>query len=305
MGSEKIYYLETNALYALSGCFAEISEVDIEVATSLFALQEIVDGIKEEDFHKRKVLLSKIMSYKLKIYPFLPVECVAIAFFLDISDFPEILCTKEILIKKINMAIRADNYWDYHNKLLNAVRIDENEVKKHTDQFEVENKKKISAIVDAERKSIDKLHKEQKTNPQYIKIDINEVFGIESDGGANHQSVDNVTLLLRKLLDSIHIQYRDADIFEKVKERDKKALVAMLLGVDMYSTAKSFKVDRKQADRNDLNDLMHLLYLRDKNHIIVSDDKIYSSCTMKTMRMGINEFKNIVNRKKAENISRE
>ena len=201
----------------------------------MFALQEIVDGIKEEDFHRRKVLLSKIMSYKLKIYPFLPVECVAIAFFLDISDFPEILCTKEILIKKINMAIRADSYWDYHNKLLNAVRIDEDEVKKHTDEFEVENKKKISAIVDAERRSIDKLRKEQKTNPQYIKIDINEVFGIESDGRANHQSVDNVTLLLSKLLDSLHIQYSDADIFEKVKERDKNALVAMLLGVDMYS----------------------------------------------------------------------
>ena len=77
------------------------------------------------------------------------------------------------------------------------------------------------------------------------------------------------------------------------------------MALTMYSTAKSFKVDRKQADRNDLNDLMHLLYLRDKNHIIVSDDKIYSICTMKTMRMGINEFKDIVNRKKAENVSRE
>lgn len=41
----------------------------------------------------------------------------------------------------------------------------------------------------------------------------------------------------------------------------------------------------------------------DENHIIVSDDKIYSNCIMKSMRMEIDEFKYVINCKKNENVS--
>lgn len=122
------------------------------MATSLFALQEIVEGIKKENFHKRKVLLSKIMSYKLKVYPFLPVECVASAFRLDVSNFLEILYAKDMLVKKVSMEIRADDYWDYHNKLLSIVGVNEAELKEYTSEFELKNKRTITEIIEQEKK---------------------------------------------------------------------------------------------------------------------------------------------------------
>ncbi len=51
----KIYYLETNALYALCNYFSEIIASGINVSTSLFALKEIVDGIEEENFQNSRI----------------------------------------------------------------------------------------------------------------------------------------------------------------------------------------------------------------------------------------------------------
>ncbi len=289
----KIYYLETSVLYALSGCFDKIVEANLEVITSLFALQEIVDGITVDEFHKRKVLLGKIMSYGLKIYPMLPEECVASAFYLDVSNFSEILYKKRLLMTKINMIIRADNYYDYQNMLLNIAIIDVNKEKKNKDEIKISNKNKISEIIDAEIKYINELRWKRKVNPEYIEIDINNTFGLEDVSAIDKQSITNKKII-KKLLDSLNIQYKAIDICNQIECIDKNALVAMKLGIDMYSVSKSIGIDKKKPDRNDIDDLIHLLYLRDENHVIVSDDRIYDFCTMKSMRMGKSEFETLV-----------
>lgn len=46
----------------------------------------------------------------------------------------------------------------------------------------------------------------------------------------------------------------------------------------------------KPSGNNDISDLTHLLYLKDENYIIVSDNNIYKSATLTNMRMTCNDF---------------
>ena len=99
---QKTYYMETNALYVLSNHFNAIANSNMKVATSIFALQEIVDGVDAGSFHRRKVLLSKLCSSSVTIYPYLPKECITTAFHLDVSARPQILDEKAALLEQIN-----------------------------------------------------------------------------------------------------------------------------------------------------------------------------------------------------------
>ena len=141
--------------------------------------------------------------------------------------------------------------------------------------------------------NIKKLKKEQEENPTYVQIDINKAFGLEeseSDIDAKSEEVS----LLRGVLGSLSIAYEEQDIVNAMRKRDKSALVAVLLGNHLYGASKGFEFDRKLAGRNDVNDLMHLFYLRDENFIIVSDDKIFDNSTLKNMRMKVNEFLQVI-----------
>lgn len=108
--------------------------------------------------------------------------------------------------------------------------------------------------------------------------------------------------MVRMLLDSLDIEYSDDDVSTIMSHRDKKALVAFQLGCNLFGWTKGFEIDRKRADKNDINDLMHLLYLRDRNYVIISDDKIYSGCTMRNMRMETSDFMKMVTKKKFKDI---
>ena len=129
--SQKTYYMETNALYALSKHFDNIANSNVNVATSLFALQEIVDGIEEDSFRKRKILLNKICSSSVLIYPYLPKECITTAFHLDISELPQIIEEKAFLLEQLKL-IRSSDSFDEYRSGCQAVQklVDENATRK-------------------------------------------------------------------------------------------------------------------------------------------------------------------------------
>lgn len=290
----KIYYLETNALYVLSNRFADVVAAGINVSTSLFALQEIVEGIEEENFQKRKVLIEKIISNGVKIYPYLPRESIVKAFNLDISQIPQILEEKKLVIDKINLIRNADNFQEYYTGTSENIGIDVVEIKKYNDEIEEENRKKIYDMIVSERKRIEQLRKEQEETPTYIEIDVEKIFGLKDEPDSDREENQDIECLLKSILSSLNIEYSESDIFESMKNRDRSALVAFQLGYNMYGAAKGLGVNKKGADRNDINDLMHLLYIRDRNHVMVSDDKIFSFCTMENMRMETSKFLELI-----------
>lgn len=291
--SQKTYYMETNALYALSKHFDNIAKSNVNVATSLFALQEIVDGIEEDSFRKRKILLNKICSSSVLIYPYLPKECITTAFHLDISELPQIIEEKAFLLEQLKLIRSSDSFDEYSARSADKLGIDVLAVKESNDQREQKNKRIISKEIESDRIYIKKLRQKQTENPSYIQIDPMKAFSLEEDTPDINLYSDEAKLL-RGILDSLLILYDEQDILDAMIQKDKDALVAFLLGYHLYSGAKALEMDRKLAGRNDINDLMHLLYLRNKDSVIVSDDNIFNISSMKNMRIKNDAFLNLI-----------
>lgn len=68
-----IYYLETNALYHISKISKDILDRSY---TSIFALLELVTGINDINFKKRRTVLSMVRDFNLAIDYALPEEIV-------------------------------------------------------------------------------------------------------------------------------------------------------------------------------------------------------------------------------------
>jgi len=194
---------------------------------------------------------------------------------------------------KIKLIRNASSFDEYQDKLKKEMGVDSIKSKDSDDEREQQYKKIISKQIEEDRINIKKLKREQKENPTYVQIDIKKAFGLEeseSDIDANSEEAS----LLRAVLDSLSITYEEPDIVNAMPQRDKSALVAVLLGNHLYGASKGFEFDRKLAGRNDVNDLMHLFYLRDENFTIVSDDKIFDNSTLKNMRMKVTEFLQVI-----------
>lgn len=281
MEMDKKYYLETNALYSL------INKVELfvdkcEVATSLYAYEELVDGIDEQKYHRRKVILNKLKESKLKIYPYLPIECIAISYGLDISQIPIVKRKKELLWTKVQLAISSDNYTDYAERLKEIMGTEVEVEKAENDKYEVEVKEQINRLIQENHTNLKSLRERQEREPTYYQIDVNEMF-VEDE--PTHEIEKG---MLIRFLDECKIEYGEKDIEEIIKRYDGRQLVAFILGEQFYMWDRSNNM--KLSGRNDLFDLTHLLYLKDENYVIVSDDKIFQHTTLSSMRITCNDF---------------
>lgn len=288
MEMDKKYYLETNALYSL------INKVELfvdkcEVATSLYAYEELVDGIDEQKYHRRKVILNKLKESKLKIYPYLPIECIAISYGLDISQIPIVKRKKELLWTKVQLAISSDNYADYAERLKKIMGTEVEVEKAENDKYEEEVKEQINRLIQENHTNLKSLRESQEREPTYYQINVNEMF-VEDE--PTHEIEKG---MLIRFLDECKIEYGEKDIKEIIKRYDGRQLVAFILGEQFYMWDRSNNM--KLSGRNDLFDLTHLLYLKDENYVIVSDDKIFQHTTLSSMRITCNDFLNLFKEK--------
>lgn len=277
------YYLETNAIYSL------INKIDlfvdsVDVATSLYAYEELISGLNEQQYHRRKVLITKLKGSKLKIYPYLPIECIAIAFELDITSLQIIQEKKKLLLKKVNLIISSDNYSIYEKRLREIEDIEILEEKKIIDENEVIMANKLREMIKENHSDIKNLEKRQKIEPEYHEIDIMKAFGLVDE----KPDYEYARQILIQMLKECKISYENADIDESVRRYDGRQLVAFNLGQMAYMWHRSYHM--KPAGNNDISDLMHLLYLKDENYIIVSNDKIFANATLAKMRITCDDF---------------
>ncbi len=281
MEIDKKYYLETNALYSLINK-VELFVDNCDVATSLYAYEELVEGIDEEEYHRRKVILNKLKGSKLKIYPYLPMECIAIAYGLDISQFPIVKRKKELLWAKVKLAIASDSYDEYAEKLNKIMDMKVVDEKAENDKHKKEVAEQISKLIQENHANIKNTRERQKKNPTYYQLDVNKMFVEEEP---THEIEKG---MLIRFLDECKIEYEENDIDEIIQRYDGRQLVAFILGEQFYMWNRSYYM--KLSGKNDLSDLTHLLYLKDENYVIVSDDKIFQHTTLSSMRMTCNDF---------------
>ena len=276
------YYLETNAIYSL------INKIDIfadstDVATSLLAYEELIDGIDEKNYHKRKILIMKLKASKLKIYPYLPMECIAISFGLDISGLPVVQKRKKFLWKKVNLVVSSDDYLTYVKALKETEGIEFLKEKESIDENEVITAKKLKKLIMQNSNEIEATKQRQKIEPEYHKIDIEKIF--DTDKKTTYEFEKKILI---QILDSCKISYGSSDIEDIIQNYDGHQLVAFILGQTAYTWNRSYH--KKSSEYNDIPDLAHLLYLKDENYIIVSNDKIYKDITLPKMRVKPNDF---------------
>ncbi|WP_101696209.1 hypothetical protein [Clostridium minihomine] len=277
------YYLETNALYSL------INKIDLfvdssDVSTSLFAFEELIDGIDSENYHKRKVMLSKLKASKLKIYPYLPMECIAISFGLDISGLPIVQEKKILLWKKVNLVISSNDYITFVNELKEKENIDFQKEKEAIDKHETVVAKNLKELISQKSNELDAIKQRQIIEPEYYNINIEDIF-LEPNEKLTYE---HEKLLLTQLLNLCGISYESSDIDKVVHDYDGRQLVAFILGQSAYTWNRSHH--KRSTEYNDIPDLSHLLYLKDENYVIVSNDKIYDNATLAQMRMKPDDF---------------
>lgn len=260
-----IYYLDTNALYSIrriqkdkiSSCY-----------TSIMAIMELVSGIDERNFGKRKAILSMVKSFKLTIDYAFPEEIIANSF--DIFDEYEFIEQRDKpLLALVDAVIAADNFNAYH---LGSVYNAEfgHEYFKHLDQNLSKN------FTDASVRGIKQIKQFQREPSLENIIWINDVkFDLNTEEGlkmafplfSKSATLEAMCHLLVKLcrapvtIEEVFHSYNHlTDIYLEVFSR--------------YSEDQA--LNAKYPSKNDAQDLMHLLYLKnDYKKYMVSDDKIF------------------------------
>ena len=277
----KKYYLETNALYSLVN-HMHLFVDRAEVFTSLFTYDELISGIDPAQYHRRKVLISKINESGLKIYPYLPIECITISFGLDISRCPIIMEKKMSLWERVNLVITSNDYSDYINKLKNK-GMDLNE-KQTVNEYERANAKVLNTVFKDNYSELKVIKERCRLKPEYYKIKVEDLL-FDSNLKQNYEHEREI---LTQVLNACSINYDDADLENAVRKYDGRQLVAFIIGEMLYLWNRSYYL--KQAGINDVADLEHLLYLKDRNYVIVSNDKIFGHSAMTQMRISNDDF---------------
>lgn len=288
----KKYYLETNALYSIGKEDIEnIRKSGFQVATSFFAIKEVVEGVDEKTYDQRARIINKIFRKDgLPYYPYTVRECIGRAFNFELKDRQQIIKEKLSTLQKARIIVNSESFQKYCEEAERQFSINIIEEQETMQELERKDKEQLSTYIEQLRKIVS----EAKTTPGEIEIDPMVAFGLV-ECPTEKLVAKSLEQLLMDILDSVEIVYDKKDIAQVVHKRDTNALVAFQMGLEWYLVAKGTSIDTKLADRNDINDICHLVYMQDGDYVIVSDDKIYQNILIPGMRMNVNEFKRLIN----------
>lgn len=286
----KRYYLDTNAIYSLVNKLERIATYS-NVCISMLGIQEIISAIYDKsNFDRSKAAISKIKSSGISIYPYLPIECIAMAFKLDFTELELIMNRKKELWKRATMLSESMSYLEYEEKL-NKIGIDINSILQDEKETEVFNLTKFRDTVCNDSIKMKQTKINQKKNPQCYEISIDDLIIDESVESQKKRREEAIRPTLVNFLDNCMLVYNEDDV-KAFCENYNGELTAFLLGCLLYNFKKAYK-DGGKAGRNDFIDLQHLLYLRNEKDIIVSEDRIFKTSTVFKQRITINEFREI------------
>lgn len=281
------FYLDTNAIYALANYMEELGKYK-NVVISLLGIEEIVSKLNHESqFKRRKILVENIIKNKIHIYPYLPSECIAMAFKLDISNYNFVIKEKQQLWTRFKLLSNCESYEEYREKL-NENQIDIDLILNEREDIKKSISCKFNESFRNEHKNIKKQELIRKENPQYIEFDVANAFLEETQEQAKMSKRREIEPILIQFLENINCKYDEEDI-DMICEQYNAELTTFLLGVSLYGFMRSHKGEN--SGQNDYIDMKHLLYIRNENDIIVSDDNIFGYTTIFKQRKSIYEFK--------------
>lgn len=258
------YYLDTNVLYNIGKIPVGLKE---NCFYSVFGLSEMVAGIVERDFHRRKKALENVLNSGLKCDDKWPEQLLVESFdYFKQYDFED--DRSEWLQKIINSLLLCNTYDQFRQLVQNDPFRNFFEYLTSQDKFYTDNFKEASLHGIQNIMQLKINHKERQKNAGEATTDLTAILDEE-----NVNRSLSVLVFANKTINLVREVFSD-ELEQKIYESYNGLQDVHLIGYSNYS--KKQIRNNLEPGRNDNQDIIHLHYLRDGNGIsIVSDDAIY------------------------------
>lgn len=274
------YYLETNALYKIRQIPAAILT---ESFYSALSLVELIGGLIPANFTKRRALLSQVIASDATFYSYFPEDVIIAGFNYfknnnSLKDRYKISRIKgENLIELADEIIKSDCYEEF-------VQLSSSKFKKYPfeyfqklDEYYSVHFCNTTAIGNLEISGILK-----EANRQKITLPLGDKKYDLSSRKAIEKFFDDLPFINLGITILAHATDAMKNLSEKQNETIEKEIFESYNGtVDIYINAFSKYTAAKTVSgstpkKNDLQDLLHLCYLRNSEKILlISEDKIF------------------------------
>lgn len=258
------YYLDTNVLYNIAKIPAGIKD---DCFYSVYGLSEIVAGIVEDDFFRRKRALENVLYSQIKRDDKSPEQLLIESFdYFKEYDFEDNRSERlQILVKRI---LLCDSYEQFRQLIQNEPYREIFEYLIAQDKFYSDNFKSASLQGIQNIMKLKKDHKSRQKNEGESPTDLTAILDDE-----NLNRSLSILVFAKKTIRMSDEVFSD-ELEKTIYETYNGLQDVHVLGYSNYS--KKQVRNNLVPGRNDYQDIIHLHYLRDGNGIgIVSDDSIY------------------------------
>lgn len=261
-----LYYLDTNALYNIR----KIDQQKIPSCfTSIMSLLELISGINEDNFNKRKAILSMVLSFELTIDFAFPEEIIANSFdVFDEYDFVE--SRDQFLMELVHAILEVDDYEQYRKSKPYNAELGHEYFRALDDNLSKNFGKAILAGIQQIKQLQHSTSAENIITINEITFDLNTKDGLEKafpllSRTATLEAMCHIILNLSETKLSLEETFLSYNNFTNVY-------------IQVFSNYCEDQIlNGRCPSKNDPLDLIHLLYLKnDFRRYIVSDDKIFS-----------------------------
>ena len=267
------YYLETNALFSIGKMRADVIP---ESYTSVFALFELVAGLDDESYSKRKTIIESVASKKIKVDWRMP-ENILFQNFDALREFEFIDFRANALVRLVQNIKKFDTL----QQVIDEDRRDNVEMSfeyfKTVDGYI--NRTFVSSTVAgnknlkqqfAELRDIDPLVINDKTYSIETHQGLSELLSVEENANISMTILAFANNFLSD--DAKGSGITEEMMYNSYNHNSDGFMRAYTKRVTSYT------IERNIPKRNDINDLLHLLYIPQKTDVkIVSDDKIFKA----------------------------
>lgn len=251
-------YFETNALREFAGLLNKTDFVK-DKFTSILSILEILTGIKDEkSFQLRKAILKKILFSEIKIVKYFPEIILLKSFGFDINN--DNVC--KTLFRISFLIIDCKSFEDFLEKVVkNGFKNDWGFLIKYDENAAIEFKRKVEQnFGNSDLKQLINRFKSRWVFENFFQLK-NEIVRFFAQTAIN-----------------IFPSESSKSIFEVISLYDHS--------IDIYLFTMTFYLDeknsfKKNVGKNDYLDINHLLYLRNNNYKIVTEDKLVISLMSK------------------------
>lgn len=245
------YYLETNALYALG---KNIIGVPNNAFTSALSIIEIIGGITESNYSKRKSIIAHIVNSGIEIVWKRPKEVYNNAF--KVRPVDTAIPDLQQLVKKI---CDCDDFTVY------LTTVDDLGLKFHNEFFKNLDTVNGSDFINVSLEGQRKIYNEAKKPADF------EVLKNLKDHPWNRELT--IQAMIYDIVEQIPGAESDPD-FPQLLRKAYNGSVDIYVTNFSYYCALSLR-DRSVPGRNDKTDLDHLAYLKDESYVLVSNDTLF------------------------------